>query len=133
MVRRRRLNLHGLRRNHRRLDGRRPAAARTWGPQRLFLLFVACLTAGSGAGLVWAQGWDAERYEVDGRRSGYLYLGAQIRALQDDDFLNPGIFAVERGEELWNAEPRAPRAHMRLVPRGRGGHDARRGGALSAV
>lgn len=104
MVRRRRLGLHGHRRNHRDLDGRRrPAVARAWGPQRLFLLFVVCVLAGSGAGLARTQGWDAAQYEVDGRRSGYLYLGAQTRALQDDDFLNPGMFAVDRGEELWNA------------------------------
>ncbi len=35
--------------------------------------------------------------------SGYHYMGGQIQALQDDDFLNPGIFAVERGEEIWSA------------------------------
>jgi len=60
------------------------------------------MLVGSGSGLARAQGWDAGRYEVDGRRSGYLYLGEQTRALQDDDFLNPGMFAVDRGEELWN-------------------------------
>lgn len=40
--------------------------------------------------------------EVDGRRSGYLYMGEDTRALQDDDFLNPGMFAVERGREIWS-------------------------------
>ena len=34
--------------------------------------------------------------------SGYHYMGEQIRALQDDEFLNPGLFAVERGAELWS-------------------------------
>jgi sulfur-oxidizing protein SoxA len=106
MVRRRR-GLRGLCRNHGDQGGRRAPVARPWGAQRLFLLLVICLSAGSGAGLTWAQGWDTARYEVDGRRSGYLYLGEQTRALQDDDFLNSGIFAVERGEEIWNAE----RAH----------------------
>jgi L-cysteine S-thiosulfotransferase len=41
-------------------------------------------------------------YEVDGRRSGYLYLTEETRALQDDEFLNPGMFALEDGEALWN-------------------------------
>lgn len=43
-----------------------------------------------------------ERYEVDGRKSGYLFLSEGTRALQDDDFQNPGLFALERGRELWN-------------------------------
>ena len=29
-------------------------------------------------------------------------MGEQVRALQDDEFLNPGLFAVEYGEELWS-------------------------------
>lgn len=33
--------------------------------------------------------------------SGYAFLDAGTRALQDDDFLNPGFFAVERGAALW--------------------------------
>ena len=35
--------------------------------------------------------------------SGYHYMGEQVRALQDDEFLNPGLFAVERGAELWSS------------------------------
>ena len=34
--------------------------------------------------------------------SGYHYMGEQVRALQDDEFLNPGLFAIEHGEELWS-------------------------------
>jgi sulfur-oxidizing protein SoxA len=41
-------------------------------------------------------------YEVDGRMSGYLFLGQSTRDLQDDEFLNPGMFAVERGRQLWS-------------------------------
>lgn len=41
--------------------------------------------------------------------SGYLFLGSQTQALQDDDFLNPGFFAVERGAELWAAVDGAAR------------------------
>ncbi len=34
--------------------------------------------------------------------SGYHYIGAQVRGLQDDEFLNPGMFAVEHGAEFWS-------------------------------
>jgi sulfur-oxidizing protein SoxA len=40
--------------------------------------------------------------EVALRRSGSFYLSDETRARQDDDFLNPGMFAVERGRQLWN-------------------------------
>jgi len=33
--------------------------------------------------------------------SGYHYMGTQIQELQDDEFLNPGRFAVDHGLELW--------------------------------
>ena len=36
-------------------------------------------------------------------RSGYAYLGDELRALQDDDFANPGALWVDRGLALWNA------------------------------
>jgi len=44
---------------------------------------------------------DINAREAGERRSGYSYLSAETRRLQDDDFLNPGMFAVERGRELW--------------------------------
>lgn len=37
------------------------------------------------------------------RRSGYVLLGTELRALQDDDFANPGMLWVDRGERLWKA------------------------------
>ena len=42
--------------------------------------------------------------QVDGRRSGYSYLGNQTRALQDDPFANPGMLWVERGQALWSMQ-----------------------------
>ena len=56
----------------------------------------------SVAGAAHAQGLDLSRYSVEGRISGYVFLGEQVRALQDDDFQNPGMFAVDRGRALWN-------------------------------
>jgi len=35
-------------------------------------------------------------------RSGYDFLSPEIRAMQDDDFENPGMLTVERGERLFN-------------------------------
>jgi len=60
-----------------------------------FLLFLPTVSS--------AQGWDKSRYQIDNRMSGYLFLGKQTQALQDDDFLNPGIFSVELGKSLWSS------------------------------
>lgn len=40
-------------------------------------------------------------------RSGIEFAGADVRALQADDFQNPGMLWVERGERLW-AAPAGP-------------------------
>jgi sulfur-oxidizing protein SoxA len=60
-------------------------------------LALLCLIAGLGLPAL------AETpHQVDGRRSGYSYLGEETRALQDDAFANPGMLWVERGEGLWS-------------------------------
>lgn len=46
-----------------------------------------------------AEDWG--RYEVDGRRSGYTYATPETRAMQDDEFDNPGSLWVEKGAGLW--------------------------------
>lgn len=40
-------------------------------------------------------------------RSGYSFLSAETRRMQDDDFANPGMLWVEEGRKLWN-QPDAP-------------------------
>lgn len=45
---------------------------------------------------------DALPHEVDGRSSGWVYLSEGLRAMQDDDFQNPGMFAVDAGADLWS-------------------------------
>ncbi|MGB0844861.1 MAG: sulfur oxidation c-type cytochrome SoxA, partial [Alphaproteobacteria bacterium] len=45
-------------------------------------------------------GWG--KFEVEDRRSGYTYRKSETRALQDDEFENPGMIAYDDGEELWN-------------------------------
>jgi sulfur-oxidizing protein SoxA len=34
--------------------------------------------------------------------SGYWFRTKETQAIQDDDFNNPGFFAIERGEQLWS-------------------------------
>ena len=36
------------------------------------------------------------------RRSGYDFMSAETRAMQDDDAANPGMLWVLDGEALWN-------------------------------
>ncbi len=45
---------------------------------------------------------DWGKYQVEDSRSGYTYAKAETRAIQDDDFENPGMLWVEHGEEVWN-------------------------------
>jgi sulfur-oxidizing protein SoxA len=44
----------------------------------------------------------------DQLKSGSEFLGEDLRALQDDEFANPGMLWVERGEKLWR-EPAGTR------------------------
>lgn len=39
------------------------------------------------------------------RRSGYLDMGAELRAMQDDDDANPGMLWVAEGTRLWRQVP----------------------------
>ena len=55
----------------------------------LALLLVGCLTHMSAA--------------QEAPASGYDYLLPETKALQDDDFANPGMLWVELGERLWSA------------------------------
>jgi sulfur-oxidizing protein SoxA len=64
-------------------------------------ILISGVIAVLGTGLVLGQGWDISRYEAEGKKSGYLYMDEGTRSLQDDDFLNPGMFAVDAGRALW--------------------------------
>lgn len=71
------------------------------------LLLIAAFVA-SPATLYSEEGVDWGDYAAaDGRRSGYTYARAETRAMQDDDFENPGFIWVERGHELWETAPAA--------------------------
>ncbi len=61
---------------------------------------LAVLLAGMGVvGTAFTSEWG--RYQVDDRRSGYTYAAPETRAIQADEFQNPGMLWVENGEELW--------------------------------
>ena len=45
---------------------------------------------------------DWGKYQVGDRRSGFTYAEPETRAMQTDDFENPGMLWVEKGEDLWN-------------------------------
>jgi L-cysteine S-thiosulfotransferase len=50
------------------------------------------------AGMAFAQERAIPQGEI---KSGSTFIGADLRALQNDDFANPGMLWVERGEKLW--------------------------------
>jgi sulfur-oxidizing protein SoxA len=52
------------------------------------------------AGTAMARDWG--KYQVEDRRSGYTYMTDETRFMQNDDFENPAMLWVERGEELWS-------------------------------
>jgi sulfur-oxidizing protein SoxA len=52
--------------------------------------------------LVCARGAPAAEIPPGERRSGYEFMSRETRAMQDDDFANPGTLWVLDGEALWN-------------------------------
>ncbi len=44
---------------------------------------------------------------LDQLRSGSTYMGSDVRSMQADDFANPGMLWVEKGEKLWRSAPAA--------------------------
>ncbi len=45
---------------------------------------------------------DWGKYQVGNTRSGYTYMTDESRAMQNDNFQNPGMLWVEQGAELWS-------------------------------
>jgi len=80
----------------------------------LCAIVLAAIAAGA-AGIALAQNgpgrphWQGHGIEPPGRNfplpeivSGYWFRTKETQAIQDDDFNNPGFFAVEQGEQLWS-------------------------------
>ncbi len=64
---------------------------------------VACLLLLAACGALSSVAAEGEwgKHAVDGRRSGYTYAAPETRAMQDDEFENPGSIWLAKGEELW--------------------------------
>ncbi len=62
---------------------------------------IAALAAAVPSAISFAEE-DWGKYKVGDTRSGYTYAKAETRAIQDDDFENPGMLWAEHGEELWS-------------------------------
>ena len=67
-----------------------------WG----LLIVVVCLAGCRETDNIHAK--DSRLNSVD-IKSGYVFLQADTKALQDDDFANPGFLWVDRGERLFQA------------------------------
>ena len=65
---------------------------------------AALTLAALGALLCGAPGATAEERDPTPRPpiSGYDYMARATQELQDDDFVNPGFFAIDRGRRLWS-------------------------------
>lgn len=62
----------------------------------------AAVIAGSFITNAVAKDWG--KFQVEDRRSGYTYMTDETRAVQDDDFENPGMLWVENGMGLWSTK-----------------------------
>ena len=69
----------------------------------LHALAAACAVLG------FTRGAHAAEIPAGERRSGYEFMSRETRAMQDDDFANPGTLWVLDGEALWNRKEGAAR------------------------
>jgi len=70
---------------------------------RRLALALAILLAGSGVGAA-----EPERgIALQDLRSGIAFVKPEVRAMQQDDFSNPGMLWVEKGAKLWSAGARS--------------------------
>jgi sulfur-oxidizing protein SoxA len=58
--------------------------------------------AGLASCLLLTGAWAAQGVPAQHAQSDYTYLSADLRALQDDAFANPGMLWVDRGRQLWS-------------------------------
>lgn len=72
--------------------------------RRSWRLVFACLQL-AGAAQASAEEVDAAadwgKFAVEDRRSGYTYAASETRAMQDDEFDNPGSIWLGKGEDEW--------------------------------
>jgi sulfur-oxidizing protein SoxA len=75
----------------------------TFGKRMALASAVVWLTLSAGSSPVVSQSDDLSAYMSGQRRSGYTFLTPETRALQNDEFANPGMLWVEQGADLWRA------------------------------
>jgi len=71
--------------------------------RRIAVWFVAATLAASGI----AASGQERRIALEDLRSGIAFSSREIRAMQEDDFANPGMLWVEKGAKLWSAGARS--------------------------
>jgi len=64
-------------------------------------LCAAVAISVSAIGITSVDASDWGPYKVEDRRSGYTYMTDESRAMQVDEFENPGMLWVEQGGDLW--------------------------------
>lgn len=67
---------------------------------------IALAAAGAvciaGAGVAYTDSIDWDTYQVGDKRSGYTYAQPETRAMQDDEFENPGFLLLEAAQTVWD-------------------------------
>lgn len=67
---------------------------------------IALAAAGAisvaGAGVAYTDSIDWGKYQVGDKRSGYTYAQPETRAMQDDEFENPGFLLLDTATTLWD-------------------------------
>ena len=79
----------------------RQRVAALWASAHVTVGAAVCLVSC----VVWCTGVFAQQRAIplDQLRSGSTFMSTEHRAMQADDFSNPGMLWVEKGEKLWNA------------------------------
>jgi sulfur-oxidizing protein SoxA len=86
------------------------AMSSPWDSRALIAILIGLL---AGSKPVLSQPYDLSAYVSGERRSGYTFLTPETRALQNDEFANPGMLWVEQGSDLWKTSAgRANRSCM---------------------
>lgn len=77
----------------------------------VFAAIGLSITVGGTVSADEAKKVDWGKFQVGETRSGLTYAEKETRAMQEDEFQNPGFIWIERGEELWDtADGKAKKA-----------------------
>ncbi|SME89120.1 sulfur-oxidizing protein SoxA [Tistlia consotensis] len=65
-------------------------------------LAAAGVISVAGAGVAFTETMDWGKYQAGDKRSGYTYAQPETRAMQDDEFENPGFLLMESATAMWS-------------------------------